>query len=218
MQKGQTLIFLLIGILIIAGGAFYLGKSSTPKPSPGPVVTAQPVSQSTPVPSSIPDTSPTPAGLLDTANWKTYKSNAFKFSVKYPNNWQILEPKKFPDSIEFYPPEADMNLIVKVDNGQRTPDEGMKTLQWQTMGISISTHLFKESPLGNKDPLITNWKLVTIDGIEGHYYVTHLCAPKCSVNVDLPWESGQKTLQIWMSSDGDTNIFDSFYPTIKFLK
>lgn len=39
MQKGQALIFLVVGILIIAvvGGIFYLGRSTTPKPSPTPI-------------------------------------------------------------------------------------------------------------------------------------------------------------------------------------
>lgn len=43
MQKGQALIFILIGILVIAvvGGAYFLGKQSIIKPSPNPVVTSQ---------------------------------------------------------------------------------------------------------------------------------------------------------------------------------
>lgn len=49
MQKGQALIFLLVGILVfvVVGGIFYLGRLTSPKPSPGPVVisrTPQPVS------------------------------------------------------------------------------------------------------------------------------------------------------------------------------
>ena len=43
MQKGQILIFLLVGILVLAaaGGAFYLGRQTTPTPSPTPVITSQ---------------------------------------------------------------------------------------------------------------------------------------------------------------------------------
>ncbi|OGE18580.1 hypothetical protein A3D83_03265 [Candidatus Daviesbacteria bacterium RIFCSPHIGHO2_02_FULL_41_10] len=78
MQKGSALIFLLVGIVVLAaiGGAFYLGRSTTPKPSPAQVVTSQtPQPTSTPQPFSVPD---------ETINWKTYTNNLFNFSLKYP--------------------------------------------------------------------------------------------------------------------------------------
>lgn len=58
MQKGNTLIFLLVGILIlagVAGGAFYLGRQTTPKPSPTPIIVSQ-----TPQPTIISSPSPLP--------------------------------------------------------------------------------------------------------------------------------------------------------------
>lgn len=62
MQKGQALIFLLIGILILAGGAFYLGRQTSTKPSPTPVATSQtPPSSISPVAiSPIPQSTPQP--------------------------------------------------------------------------------------------------------------------------------------------------------------
>ena len=85
MQKGQVLVFLLVGILILAaaGGAYIFGKSTSPKPSANPVVTSQ-----TPQPIS----SPTPDETVYTeasrsANWKTYNSIGYTF--KYPANWNI---------------------------------------------------------------------------------------------------------------------------------
>ena len=80
MQKGQTLIFLLVGMLIIAGGAFYLGRQTTPKTSPNPVVTSQ-----TPLPTE--NSSPTSISVNETANWKTYNSYEDNFVMKYPPNW-----------------------------------------------------------------------------------------------------------------------------------
>lgn len=73
MQKGQVLIFLLVGILIIAGigGAFYLGRQTTPKSSTIPAVTSQ-----TP--------QPTPSPSDETANWKTYTNSKLGYAIKYP--------------------------------------------------------------------------------------------------------------------------------------
>ena len=60
MQRGQVLIFLLVGILFIAvaGGAYYLGRQTTPKPSPTPTVvsqTPQPTSSNAQIDSSMYD-------------------------------------------------------------------------------------------------------------------------------------------------------------------
>jgi len=54
VQKGNVLIFLLVGIVVLAaiGGAFYLGRSTTPKPSPNPVTTSQTNLSKTPQPVS----------------------------------------------------------------------------------------------------------------------------------------------------------------------
>lgn len=82
MQKGQALVLILVGILIIisvAGGAYFLGKSSTPKPQP-----PKPVVQT---PQPTPDASPVPTGTGETANWKTYTSIKYGYSIDYPADW-----------------------------------------------------------------------------------------------------------------------------------
>lgn len=81
MQKGNALIFLLVGIFVIAiaGGAYYLGRLTTPKTLSVPVPISQ-TSQSTPIPSST-------STLVDeTANWKTYTNSKYGFSFKYPDD------------------------------------------------------------------------------------------------------------------------------------
>lgn len=83
-QKGQTLVYILVGVLIlvsVAGGAYYFGKSSTPKSSPAPVVTSQ-----TP--------QPTPDETVYTesdrsANWKTYTNIKYGYSIRYPDDWSL---------------------------------------------------------------------------------------------------------------------------------
>ncbi len=82
MQKGQTLIFVLAGILIliiVVTGAYYLGKSSTSKSSPTSAVTSQPTTVPTASLSATPD---------ETANWKAYISSEYGYSIKYPTNIQ----------------------------------------------------------------------------------------------------------------------------------
>lgn len=77
MQKGFMPILILVGILIItavAGGAYYLGRLATSKPSPAPVSqTPQPTLSTVPV-------------TDETVNWKTYEDLDLGFSLKYPFN------------------------------------------------------------------------------------------------------------------------------------
>ncbi len=90
-QKGQTGIFILVGILalvVVAGGAYYFGKSTAPKFLPAPVVTSQ-ILQLTPTP----DASPAPTGAGETANWKTYTDNTENFTIKYPESWSVQRLK-----------------------------------------------------------------------------------------------------------------------------
>ncbi len=102
MQKGQALIFLLVGMLIMAaiGGAFYLGtlKNRPPTLSPNPVATSQ-----TPQPTSISSSTPT-ADL--TTSWKTYQSNMYNFSVKYPTNLEANDQTASPPSVLFEIPQT----------------------------------------------------------------------------------------------------------------
>ncbi|MBI2018289.1 hypothetical protein HYS96_01145 [Candidatus Daviesbacteria bacterium] len=79
MQKGQVQI-ILIGILVlavVAAGAYYLGRQTTPKPSLAPVITSQ-----------TPQPSPSPTD--ETANWKTY---TFK-NPNIPYNYVISHPSE----------------------------------------------------------------------------------------------------------------------------
>lgn len=81
-QKGLALVYLLVGIIIlavVAGGAYYFGKSQVSKPvSQNSVVTSQTLPQVTPVSSPV---------LDETANWKTYNSLNNLYSLRYPSNW-----------------------------------------------------------------------------------------------------------------------------------
>lgn len=70
-------------LLVIGGiaGAYYLGKNTNKT-----TLTPQPTSQ---VKSSSP--TPEPNGSTETANWKVYTNQKYKFSFKYPENWYVLD-------------------------------------------------------------------------------------------------------------------------------
>ncbi len=121
MQKGQVLIFLLVGILVIAiaGGAYYLGRQTTPKSAPAPVVTSSTL-QPTPSPSPISD---------EMSTWKTYTNQLYQFSFKYPPSWTV----------------SDKNVYLLSD-GSKSEDKD-PTRPWLLKEVSVY-HPEKEQNLG----------------------------------------------------------------------
>lgn len=80
--------FIILGVVvlaIVAAGAFYLGRSTTPKPSPNPVATSQAI------PSPNASISLAPTDSTETANWKTYTDSIRSFSFRYPSSWFFQE-------------------------------------------------------------------------------------------------------------------------------
>ena len=90
MQKGQIGILIIVGILVVvamAGGAYFLGRSSKSVPTTQPI--PQTVnSQSTPTISESTSSAvyPAPSGAGDMANWKTYTNTKTGYQFKYPSN------------------------------------------------------------------------------------------------------------------------------------
>lgn len=104
MQKGQGLILVLIGILVImvvASGAFYLGRSTA----------RQPQSKSSFVTSS---SQQTPSPIVDeTANWKTYTNTKIGFKIKYPPRYPIpVLPSGRADAPTIYADGTEDNAFV----------------------------------------------------------------------------------------------------------
>lgn len=84
MQKGQTQVLIVAGIVLfiaVAGGIFFLGRITAPKPQT-PVVTSSPQPSPTPQPTSTSD---------PTANWKTYTNTKYGYSLKYPQEFKLEE-------------------------------------------------------------------------------------------------------------------------------
>lgn len=75
MQRGQILIFVLLGLVMIGflGVAFYAGKI-TPKP-----------------PSEVVTSTPSPIPVNETLTWKTYTNAKYGFSFKYDPTSELSE-------------------------------------------------------------------------------------------------------------------------------
>lgn len=110
-QEGQLLVLVLIGILVlagVAGGAYFLGKSSKSEPVK---VTSQ--TQPPPQPTSVPQVSPTPdvssvpTDTAETVNWLTFTSTKHTYSIKYPTSWK----KEMPSVTENDPTQELVSFV-----------------------------------------------------------------------------------------------------------
>ena len=98
MQKGQTQVLILAGIVILlalAGGIFFLGRLTAPK-------TQTPVVTSSPQPSDL-STEASAKVENPTTNWKTYTNSTYGYSFKYPEDWSLdtskVEPATYNNAI-----------------------------------------------------------------------------------------------------------------------
>lgn len=153
-QKGFSVLFIILGFVFIigvAGGAYFLGKESSPKPSPTSVVTF-PTSQHT-VTTSPSDINPEPTGAGETANWKMYVSENYGYSFKYPFNFwisSVTTSKKVTSDTSITtisdappPPTNTMATMSITDFGQK-PGESLNTLVNRYME-DRTEHLIKRS-------------------------------------------------------------------------
>lgn len=97
----KKLSFLLLGIIIIlvigtAGTTVYLlTKKTLPVPeTPKQEISEQPVSQKPKEPTSTQPQESTSTAEIDTADWKTYRSEKWGFEIKYPNIFTLKEGNK----------------------------------------------------------------------------------------------------------------------------
>lgn len=134
MQKGQTGILILAGIVLllaVAGGIFFLGRVTAPQipvatfsPQPSPLSTETSVKEDD-----------------ETTNWKTYTNDKYKFTLQYPPNLVISEqgvirltneasmPKVIPDKyinilifVHTSDPQISFREWIEKDTTRNKPD------------------------------------------------------------------------------------------------
>lgn len=125
MQKGfvQFIVLGVLGLIIVAVGAFYLGKQAfAPKSqSQNQVVT----SQITPSPTA----SPVPTGTGETTNWKIYEDPYYNLTFKYPDSLEVY--------VGFNTPDQSVREIDIVDKNARGVINDIIELQIYAKVINI---------------------------------------------------------------------------------
>lgn len=107
MQKGLSPILTIFLIALGIGGyLIYSGKISTKPEQLFCTMDAKICPDGTGVGRIPPkcEFAPCPSGNNETANWKTYTSNKYSFSIKYPANLEANDQSASPPSVLFEPP------------------------------------------------------------------------------------------------------------------
>ncbi len=197
-QKGLAPITIIVGILIaviIAGGAYYLGRQTTPKSSPA-VVSQTPQ----PTPSPTPDASPVPNGTGETANWKTYTNTVYQYSLKYPPHWQYIICQS---SNNFY---FDPNPACETD------DPGVLTLHIDNEIKQPLINISDEFQAVSK-------KVVTIGNEQGEKILVEKVKPAPGadkITIAAVTHNG-KTYTFNLQDINEENTLDQILSTFKFL-
>lgn len=130
-NKGYILpIFgIIILILVIAGGVYYLRTLRNKPQSQNPVVTSE-----TPTPSLLPK----PDSLAD---WKTYENEKYEYTLKYPATFTYKEevlnpPDIFLMSTQFQDPTqtADLNNGFNIEVKDSSLEDAIEYYKWRVIG------------------------------------------------------------------------------------
>lgn len=179
MQKGQILIFILAGTVLIAvliGGAYYLGRqtapqSQTPQSAPSSV-------DASPAPTGA-GVSGAPNGDAETANWKLYTNRNFLFSFNYPDT--IF---KYLSSI--MGDEANLAFILLDQSEERSSNLRLYITVSKNPRAEeaeeINMQIFDDTAdLHNLDK-----KTVAIDGMTGYAYYHNPVVPDNVALTEIP--------------------------------
>lgn len=214
MQKGFAPLIIILGILVIlgiAGGAFYLGRSTISNPSPTPAVTSQIT------PPLNPSTNPAPTGSGETDNWKTYTNTQAGISFKYPNNW-IVEPYDIPGFSYFH------GIIqLKIKGQQYGPEPATMSISYWDNPENLTLDKFEQklNEGGGKyySLDLPNAQKITIAGISSYYWksVASACEPVRCGRYMIPYKNKIFDISLYLATaEQQQDIIDQILSTFKF--
>lgn len=208
----------LAGIIGYAAGLNHREKELPPVTQTKITPTTSP----THPPKPSPTITPTPTKYIDqaTANWKSYTSTLYKFSILYPTDWTVKEDQT-NNVVIFNPPGADaIAANSSQDNSGAIP-----------IVPQIAISLDNKTTVSNSDwvkPFATN------DGVKGDY-LTIPGAPTPDIHIELPYSQSDQVLKFSLTSlgqetiyqfnqqnhtqakDADSKTFETMIKTVKFL-
>ena len=139
-RQGHKMLYILLAgivIILLTGGAFYLGRSAALKPQSPPPQACTEEAMVCPDGSAVGRTGPNcefaacpsanksddrrePNGSAETANWKTYTNSKCGYQLKYPQSWSI-SPESEKDTIG-----ATTIFPYEIGSGIKIPPEWFK--------------------------------------------------------------------------------------------
>lgn len=202
-QKGFAPIVTILGIIVIfgaVGGAYYFGQSSTKLPASSsqvPVATSQtPISPTQPIAKTT--ISPTSAIVDETANWKIYQNEIYKFSLKYPDVYKT-DVSEAPDN-QTHENVSSLRLLGPVSTVEIFAENN-------NSGLSLSDWVTKYAKLDTK-----NAKSITIDNQSGYRFIGNNMGAVYS----LVYLKKDKIIYWMQIVPEDNQIFDQIISTFKF--
>lgn len=144
-QKGLVPILIIVAILAIFLGGYLLGQQQTKLPG----ILSQPTTQSSPTPDP-------------TANWKTYTSEKYGFSIKYPNDWSVRVTSAAADPYiyidlnikaswgESAGPEAGFPYTIAITEHKNTKKESFKDFVTKDLSEELKNNFtFQQEKIGS---------------------------------------------------------------------
>lgn len=144
-QHKSTIFFIILALILIAGGVWYTQRPA-PETPPSTSNEAQAVDNAG---SAVVDDG-AQNGEVDTSDWKIYRNETHKYTIKYPNNLTLFDDYGTPD-----------HIYIGKDGSYRSPAEGIK--------ISVTNNSIADSisQIKNRDELtsVSEESTVNINGI-----------------------------------------------------
>ena len=215
-QAGLAPILIVLIIATLVGG--YLIYQNQPKLTPSPKPTTQP----SPSPAGV---IPIPNGSGETATWKTYVDNNYRYSIQYPPTYK-LTPSKISGNNFIIPAyiKGDLSIVISHD----TNPQYLSVKAWVDKRYAASKKAFLEcgqnsgaNSCGHGPPTVYTEKEIIVDNIKSLYQDTEEAPAGRTIKVYIP--NNNIVLTISMSVMGISPIdqeslqkFNQILSTFKF--